>query len=109
MHTVAKRRDFKFREGRTTIVFPEGPTFVCNHAMYALSAHRSLISYQDLLGNGIHIFTALRTNEQVLELMEGSCCLASAYAEATSMYELPISNVTTDMIEASLYNGLKTS
>ena len=88
---------------------PRGATLECNHAMYAPSAHRSLISYRDLRGNGIHILTTLKNSEKVLELIEGSRCLATTYVGTTSLYELAISNITTGTTGTSLHSGFKTS
>ena len=109
MHIIARRRDFKFHEGRATIVLTGGAILVNNHAMYASSAHRSMINYRDLWNNGIYILTALRNSEEVLELMEGLRCLATAYVGSTGLYELPFSNVTIGSIGANLHSGLKTS
>ena len=38
MQTIAGGRDFKFREGRTTIVLPGGATLLIGNAMFAPSA-----------------------------------------------------------------------
>ena len=45
VHTIAGRRDFKFHKGQATIVLPGGTTLLIDRAMYAPSAHRSLISF----------------------------------------------------------------
>ena len=37
MHTIARRWDLKFRQGRTTIVLPGGTTLLIDGAMYAPS------------------------------------------------------------------------
>ena len=92
MNIVTGRRNFTFREDPATIVLPGGATLICKSAMYAPSAHRSLISFRDLRGHGIHIVTAVSGSEEVLELRQGLCCLATVCTGATSLYELPISS-----------------
>ena len=94
MHTIAGRRDFKFHEGRATIVLPEGATFLIDRAIYAPSAHRSLISFKDLRAHGIHTFTMMKDHEEALELRQGTEVIAIAYMDATGLYELPITGGT---------------
>ena len=74
---------------------------MCKNAMYTSSTHRSLISFQDLRGHGIHVLTALRNGEETLELWQGQSCLATIVCEAGGLYEMEISSL-------SLLNGLKT-
>ena len=68
MHTIAGGRDFKYREGRATIVLPGGATLQINNAMYAPDAHRSLISFKDLRANSIHTTTSVINQKEALVL-----------------------------------------
>ena len=68
MQTIAGGRDFKFREGRATIVLPGGATLLIANAMFAPSASRSLISFKDLRANGIHTTTIVKNNKEALLL-----------------------------------------
>ena len=90
IHTIAGRRDFKFREGRITIVLPRGATLLIDRAMYTPSAPRSLISFKDLQAHGIHTFNVVNNHEEALELRQGIEVIVIAYAGATGLYELPI-------------------
>ena len=90
MQTIARGRDFKFREGRTTIVLPGGATLQINNAMYAPTASRSLISFKDLRANDIHTTTFVKNNREALELQRETEVLATAYAGCGGLYELPI-------------------
>ena len=91
--TIAGKRNFKFREGRATIRLPGGAPLICETAMYAPDAPRSLISYRDLRANHIHISTAVENDEETLELRQGKMILATAQAGANGLYELAISNM----------------
>jgi hypothetical protein len=92
MITVAGRRNFVFHEGRATVVLSRGTTLMFPKAMYAPTAQRSLISFRDLRGHGIHLLTALRNGEETLALRQGPWHLATAYAGASGLYQLDISN-----------------
>ena len=70
MQTIAGGRDFKFREGRATIVLPGGATLLIANAMFAPSASRSLISFKDLRANGIHTTTIVKNNKEALLLQQ---------------------------------------
>ena len=91
LNIVAGRQNLKFREGWARVVLPRGATLVCNHAMYAPDAHRSLINFWDLRSHGIHVMTALRDAEEILELWQGQKCLATAMCGASGLYEIMIS------------------
>ena len=90
MQTIAGGRDFKFREGRATIVLPGGATLLIANAMFAPSASRSLISFKDLRANGIHTTTIVKNNKEALLLQRETEVLATAYAGCGGLYELPI-------------------
>jgi peptide/histidine transporter 3/4 len=88
--TIAGKRNFKFREGRAVVILPGGAPLICERAMYAPDAPRSLISYRDLRANDIHVSTAVENDEEVLELWRGPRRLATAHAAANGLYELCI-------------------
>ena len=99
MHTIAGGRDFKYREGRATIVLLGGTTLEIENAMYAPDAHRSLISFKDLRGNGIHTTTSVIKEKEALVLQRETAVLATAFAGCGGLYELPItSGVTTQKV-----------
>ena len=87
---IAGKRNFKFCEGRAGVILPGGAPFICERAMYAPDAPRSLISYRDLRANDIHVSTAVENDEEVLELRRGPRRLATAHAAANGLYELCI-------------------
>ena len=88
--TIAGKQNFKFREGRAVVILPGGAPLICERAMYAPDAPRSLISYRDLRANDIHVSTAVENDEEVLELRRGPRRLATAHAAANGLYELCI-------------------
>ena len=90
MHTIAGGQDFKYREGRATIVLPGGATLQMDNAMYAPDAHRSLISFKDLRANSIHTTTSVINQKEALVLQRGTEVLATAFAGCGGLYELPI-------------------
>ena len=90
MQTIAGGRDFKFREGRATIVLPGGATLLIANAMFAPSASRSLISFKDLRANGIHTMTIVKNNKKALLLQQETEVLTTTYAGCGGLYELPI-------------------
>ena len=67
-----------------------GTPILCEKAIYAPNAPRSLISYCDLRVNGIHITTAQVSGEEVLELKRGLSVLATAKAGANALYEIKL-------------------
>ena len=67
LSTVAGRWTFRFREGRARVTVLGGTTLICDHAMFAPAANRSLISFRDLRSNGIHILTLIKDGEETLE------------------------------------------
>ena len=103
MHTIAGGCNFKFREGRAIIALLGDVTLLVEQAMYASTAHRSLINFKDLTACGIHTFTMLKNNKEVLELRQGIEVLAITYVETSGLYELPIIN------GVHPHNGIKTS
>ena len=92
MHTIAGGRDFRYREGRATIVLPGGTILEIENAMYALDAHRSLISFKDLRVNGIHTTRSVIKENEALVLQRGTAVLATAFAGCGGLYELPITS-----------------
>jgi hypothetical protein len=84
-----------FHEGRARVTLPGGATLVCFNAMFAPEAHRSLINFRNLRAHGIHALTAIKDGEEILKLMQGGTCLATARCGASGLYEIPISSVTT--------------
>ena len=94
MHTIARGQNFKFREGRATIALPRGATLEIEQAMYAPTAHRSLIGFKDLLANGIHTTTVMKNNQEALELQQGTKVLATAYAGISGLYDLLLTEFT---------------
>jgi hypothetical protein len=93
-----------FREGRARITLPGGTTLICSNAMFAPDAQRSLISFRDLWAHGIHTLTAIRDGEEILKLMQGSTCLATARCGATGLYEIPIFFLTEGHQDHSAYS-----
>ncbi|KAG0587687.1 hypothetical protein KC19_2G183600 [Ceratodon purpureus] len=91
LSTVAGKRKMTFREGRAKVKLPGGATLIYSHAMFAPEAQRSLISFRDLRAHGIHALTAIRDGEEILNLMQGDKCLATARCGANGLYEIPIS------------------
>lgn len=69
--TIAGSRNMRFQKGRAMLVLPGGFPLTCEQAMYAPDAPCSLIIYRDLNANKIHVSTALKSNEEVLELRQG--------------------------------------
>ena len=82
--------NLKFQEGRTRVILPGGFPLICNGAMYAPEALRSLINYKDLRANNIHISTTLDRDEEVLELRRGHNLFAIASAGDEALYRLAI-------------------
>ena len=72
------------------MILPGGAPLICERAMYAPDAPRSLINYRDLRANNIHVSTAVENDEEVLELRRGPRRLATAHAVANNLYELCI-------------------
>ena len=90
---VAGRQTFKFREGWAHVTLLGGTTLICDHAMFALAANQSLISFRDLRLNGIHILTSIKDGEETLELWQELVCLATARCGASGLYELVLSRL----------------
>jgi hypothetical protein len=88
--TMAGSRNFKFREDKAMIILPGGYTLVCQRAMYAPEAPRSLISYRDLRDNGIHVSTGVDNGEEILSLRKGTEILTTAIAGQEGLYKVPI-------------------
>ena len=107
--TIAGKRNFRFREGRAHIVLPGGTPLICERAMYAPGAPRSLISYRDLRANEIQVSTAQEKGEEVLELRRGPSLLAVAHASDTGLYELPIRGGESSIRPASSRSGGRSS
>ena len=95
MHTIAGGQDFKYREGRATIVLPGGATLQMDNAMYAPDAHRSLISFKDLRANGIYTTTSVVKEKEALVLQRGTAVLATTFTGCGGLYELPITSGAT--------------
>jgi hypothetical protein len=93
-----------FREGRARVTLPGGATLICSNAMFAPDAQRSLISFRDLRAHGNHALAAIRDGEEILILMQGSTCLATARCGATGLYEIPISFLTEGHQDHSAYS-----
>jgi hypothetical protein len=109
MLTIAGRRDSKFREGRAKIVLPGGTTLLIERAMYAPSAHRSLISFKDLRAHGVHTFTVVKGHSEALELRQGTAVIATAYAGSSGLYELPIDSAFHPLLKGALASDLSQS
>ena len=90
LHTIARRWDFKFHEGRKTIVLPGDATLLIDRAMYASSTHRNFISFKDLWAHGIHTFTMVKDHEEALELMQGLRSLPSPMWEPLACMSNPL-------------------
>ena len=90
--TIARNQNIRFREGRTTTILPGRFLVICERAMYAPSAPRSLINYKDLRANNIHISTTVEREATLLELQQGQQHLTAAKAEANGLYEIIISD-----------------
>jgi hypothetical protein len=100
--TVAGRQNFQFREGWASIVLLGGTTFRIEHAMYAPSAHQSLISVKDLRAHGIHTFTTVKGDSEALELRQGPKVIATAYAGSSGLYELSITSTHHSQLKSVL-------
>jgi transposase InsO family protein len=109
MLTIAGRRDFKFREGQAKIVLPGGATLLIERAIYAPSAHRSLISFKDLRAHGDHTFTVVKGHSEALELLQGTAVIATAYAGISGLYELPIVSASHPQFKGVLASDLSQS
>jgi len=96
--TMAGSRTMRFREGRATVVLPGGFPLICENAMYAPDAPRSLISYRDLRARKIHISTEKERGEEVLALRQGHELLATAKAGADGLYTVVINPLTVSPI-----------
>lgn len=59
-----------FREGQATIELPKGFPLVCEKAMFAPNAPRSLISYRNLRKIRIHISTSMDDDDDDLEAIK---------------------------------------
>jgi hypothetical protein len=88
--TIAGSRNFRFREGRATVILPGGFPLKCEMAMFAPDAPRSLISYRDLRNNGIHLSTSMESDEDSLELIHGTSRITKVRAGKTGLYEMQI-------------------
>ena len=53
------------------MILPGGAPLICEQAMYAPNAPRSLISYRDLRANDIHDSIVVENDEEVLKLRRG--------------------------------------
>lgn len=87
---MTESRNINFREGRTTIILPGVFSLMCKKAMYALDTPRIMINYWDLITSEIHASTALKNDEEVLELMQGLRIFATAYARDDGLYKIVI-------------------
>jgi hypothetical protein len=104
LSTVVGKRKMIFREGRARVTLPGGATLICSNAMFAPDAQRSLISFRNLRAHGIHALTAIRDGEEILNLIQGSTCLATARCGVTGLYEIPISILTEGHQDHSTYS-----
>ena len=92
--TMAGSRNIRFREGRATVILPGGFPLICENAMYAPDAPRSLISYRDLRARKIHVSIAMGNDEEVLELRQGQEILATTHAGDDGLYKIVIKPLT---------------
>jgi hypothetical protein len=104
LNTVAGKRKMTFREGRAGVKLPGGATFICSNAMFAPEAERSLISLRNLRAHGIHALTTIMDGEEILKLMQGGMCLATACYGASGLYEILISSLTAGHQNHSTYS-----
>lgn len=81
---------YKFCEGREIVILPRGTLFICERAMYALDATKSMINCCDLRAIDINDFTVVENDEDVLKLKRGPRRLATAHAIANGLYDLCI-------------------
>ena len=93
-----------FREGWARDKLPGGATLVCSNVMFAPEAQRSLISFRDLRAHGIHALPAIRDGEEILKLMQGSTCLATARCGASGLYEMSVSSFIVGYQDHSTYS-----
>ena len=71
-------------------MLPGGTSLTLAHAMYAPAAPRNLISYKDLQAQDVHLTTEGVKGEEAIELRCRGATLATAKAEATSLYSVKI-------------------
>ena len=88
LSTVARRRTFRFREGRAWVTLRGGATLICDHAIYAPAANRSVISFRDLRLNGIHVLTLIRDGEETLDFGISRTALPLQVAELVAYMSL---------------------
>jgi peptide/histidine transporter 3/4 len=88
--TIAGSQNFKFREGRATIILPGGFPLRIQRAMFAPAAPRSLISYRDLRANGIHLATSGASDEAALILTKDKHEIATIRAGPNGFYPVRI-------------------
>ena len=62
--------------------------------MYASDAPWSLISYRDLRANGIHVYTKIENDEEVLKLRQGQRPFVTAIAGVDNLYEIAIKAIS---------------
>ena len=75
-------------------MLPANHPMTCRDVMYASNAPRSLISYQDLKANDIHVSTKIENDEEALELRHGQRTFATAIAEVDGLYEIAIKAIS---------------
>ena len=92
--TIAGCKNLTFLEGDATIWLPGNHPVKCKDAMYAPNAPRSLICYQDLRANDIHISTKLVKDEEALALRQGERVLATAIEGAEGLYQIAIKAIS---------------
>ena len=103
LSTVARKQKMTFREGRARVKLPGGTILICSNAMFAPEAQWSLIKFRDLRAHGIHALTAIKDGEEIIKLMQGGTCLATACYGAKSIYEILIFSLTVGHQDHSTY------
>lgn len=56
--------------GPATVILPRGTAIKIKSAIFAPSATRNLISFQDIRANNLHIHTSLSNKREVLQILE---------------------------------------
>ena len=92
--TIARKRNFKFHEGRAQLLLLGGTPLTLAKAMYALAAPHNFISYKDLRAQGIHLTTELVQGKEAIELKRRGETLALAKVGTTGLYSVKISPPT---------------
>ena len=101
--TMPGSRNIRFQEGRATVILPRGFLLNCERIIYALDAPRNLISYRNLRARNIYVSTAVKNNEEVLELRQRLMIIAIAKAEDDGLYKIVINFLDNESLISLIY------